>query len=171
MSSSASSPAAFVVAPAVIKSPNDKRAYRSLVLENGLRVVLVEDPDSKIAAAALAVGVGAAEDPAELPGLAHFTEHMSMQGSDKFPGDNAYKKYLSTFGGSSNASTSMEHTVYRFGVAEPEEQQRNNNPPRGSAAPGEEEAHAAFRGAHHRGVHQSVARSRNGLERDALSMF
>jgi hypothetical protein len=29
---------------------------------------------------------------------------------------------------------------------------------------------AAFRGAHHRGVHQSVARSRNGLERDALSM-
>ena len=69
MSSSASSPAAFVVAPAVIKSPNDKRAYRSLVLENGLRVVLVEDPDSKIAAAALAVGVGAAGDPAEGPGV------------------------------------------------------------------------------------------------------
>lgn len=51
----------------------------------------MHDAETKKAAAALAVGTGAGSDPAHLPGLAHFTEHMSMQGSDLFPGDNTYK--------------------------------------------------------------------------------
>jgi hypothetical protein len=65
--------------------------FSNFIKGNGLRVLLVRDRSTKKPAAALAVGVGAAGDPVELPGLAHFTEHMSMQGSDLFPGDNTYK--------------------------------------------------------------------------------
>jgi insulysin len=56
------------------------------------RFNVLHNKDTKKPAAALAVGVGAAGDPSDLPGLAHFTEHMCFQGSDRYPGDNAYKK-------------------------------------------------------------------------------
>ena len=35
------------------------------------------------AAVAVSVGVGSFSDPAELPGLAHFLEHMLFMGSEK----------------------------------------------------------------------------------------
>ena len=54
---------------AIVKSPEDDREYRGLVLNNGLKVVLVSDPSSDKAAAALDVHVGSMSDPKELPGL------------------------------------------------------------------------------------------------------
>ena len=40
------------------KSPNDKREYGGLILQNGLKVLLVSDPTTDRAAAALDVRVG-----------------------------------------------------------------------------------------------------------------
>ena len=40
------------------------------------------------AVVAVAVGVGSLADPPELPGLAHFAEHMVFMGSAKYPGEN-----------------------------------------------------------------------------------
>jgi hypothetical protein len=37
-------------------------------------------------------------------------------GTEKYPVENHYKQFLSKHGGSSNASTSMETTVYKFDV-------------------------------------------------------
>jgi len=124
---------------------SDEREYRAVMLRNELRVLLVRDADCMKPAAAMAVGVGAGRDPPQLPGLAHFTEHMSMQGSDQFPEDNAYKQYLNKHGGSCNATTSMEHTWYRFTVAE-----EPGGAPVGVVADGaaqEAEATAAAKGA------------------------
>jgi len=56
-------------------------------------------------------------DPHELPGLAHFCEHMLFLGTEKFPDEDEYSKYLSQHGGSFNAFTSSEHTNYYFDVA------------------------------------------------------
>ena len=42
----------------VEKSPEDKRLYRGLVLQNGLRALLVSDPTTDRAAAALDVRIG-----------------------------------------------------------------------------------------------------------------
>ena len=53
----------------IIKSPEDDREYRGLVLPNGLKAVLVCDPSTDKAAAALDVHVGSMSDPKELPGL------------------------------------------------------------------------------------------------------
>ena len=42
----------------VTKSPNDDRAYRGMVLNNGMKVLLISDPSTDKSAAALDVRVG-----------------------------------------------------------------------------------------------------------------
>jgi insulysin len=60
---------------------------------------------------------GFLSDPWELPGLAHFLEHMLFLGTEKYPCENEYNKYLSEHSGSSNAFTAAEHTTFYFDVA------------------------------------------------------
>jgi nardilysin len=68
------------------------------------------------AAAAMVVGVGSYYDPPECQGLAHFLEHLLFMGSKKYPEENAYDKFMSKHGGSDNAFTELEHTVYHFEI-------------------------------------------------------
>ncbi|XP_054736065.1 insulin-degrading enzyme isoform X1 [Anastrepha obliqua] len=101
----------------IAKSEQDTRDYRGLQLENGLKVLLISDPKTDVSAAALAVQVGHMSDPDELPGLAHFLEHMLFLGTEKYPHENGYTTYLSQSGGSSNAATYPLMTKYHFHVA------------------------------------------------------
>ncbi|XP_032356366.1 nardilysin isoform X1 [Etheostoma spectabile] len=159
----------------IIKSPSDPKQYRYIVLDNGLRALLIsdysgpaasEDEDSdegegeeeeeyddesedemedeseeeddddemgsddedddqgkkkkgnaeKQSAAALCVGVGSFSDPSDLPGLAHFLEHMVFMGSEKYPSENGFDAFLKKHGGSDNASTDCERTIFQFDV-------------------------------------------------------
>ncbi|RQM29548.1 hypothetical protein B5M09_000551, partial [Aphanomyces astaci] len=95
-------------------SLQDSRLYRAFTLPNCLEVLLVSDAASEKAAAAMAVQVGHQSDPADIPGLAHFLEHMLFLGTEKFPDETSYKKYLSAHG--NNASTSAVDTNYYFDV-------------------------------------------------------
>uniref|UniRef100_A0A8D1ZKI2 Nardilysin convertase n=1 Tax=Sus scrofa TaxID=9823 RepID=A0A8D1ZKI2_PIG len=70
----------------------------------------------KQSAAALCVGVGSFADPDDLPGLAHFLEHMVFMGSLKYPDENGFDAFLKKHGGSDNASTDCERTVFQFDV-------------------------------------------------------
>lgn len=98
-------------------SANDvKRSYRHVTLGNGLDVLLVSDPETEKSSACCDVRVGSLQDPVEAPGLAHFLEHMLFMGTDKYPVENAYSSFLNEHGGSSNAYTAMENTVYYFDV-------------------------------------------------------
>lgn len=74
-------------------------------------------PQTKKAAAAMCVGIGSFSDPFEAQGLAHFLEHMLFMGSEQFPDENEFDKYMSKHGGSSNAYTEAEHTCYHFEVS------------------------------------------------------
>ena len=47
-----------------VQSPADDKAYRYIQLDNGLRALLISDPDTEKAAAALDVYVGSASNPA-----------------------------------------------------------------------------------------------------------
>ncbi|WP_416398489.1 insulinase family protein [Allohahella sp. A8] len=98
------------------KSPNDSREYRSLDLPNGLQVLLISDPTTDKAAAAMDVHVGSEDDPVDRQGLAHFLEHMLFLGTEKYPDADAYQKYINQHGGSHNASTSLNHTNYFFDI-------------------------------------------------------
>ena len=102
--------------PSPVKSEEDARSYRALRLANGLRVVLISDMASTRAAAAMSVAVGHFSDPPELCGLAHFLEHMLFLGTERYPDEAEYKRYLSKHGGRSNASTNTERTLYHFEI-------------------------------------------------------
>jgi len=101
----------------IAKSAEDHRLYRGLQLDNGLKVLLISDSQTDKSAAAMDVHIGYMSDPSELPGLAHFCEHMLFLGTEKFPDEDEYSKYLSQHGGSFNAFTSSDHTNYYFDVA------------------------------------------------------
>ena len=100
----------------IIKSAQDDRSYKGIELSNGLRALLVSDPTTDMSAAAVDVNVGSAADPRHIPGLAHFCEHMLFMGTEKYPDENEYNRYLSQNGGGSNAYTSGDHTNYYFDV-------------------------------------------------------
>eukprot|EP00923_Selenidium_pygospionis_P057624 GHVN01100854.1.p1 GENE.GHVN01100854.1~~GHVN01100854.1.p1 ORF type:complete len:908 (+),score=81.13 GHVN01100854.1:5876-8599(+) len=101
--------------PAIIKSDSDTREYRYIVLDNGLCAMLVHDKDTDISSASLSVGSGSRDD-GDIPGLAHFLEHLLFMGTEKYPGENDYSQFLAEHGGSSNAYTCYEHTNYYFDV-------------------------------------------------------
>ena len=111
-------PGRLIVHPETLieKSPSDQNLYRALTLPNGLRVLLASDPKSHSAAASLNVHVGHYSDPDDLPGLAHFIEHMLFLGNKKYPEEGHLENFLSAHGGSSNALTSGEDTRYFFDV-------------------------------------------------------
>jgi secreted Zn-dependent insulinase-like peptidase len=101
---------------APVQSPNDDKAYRYIQLDNGLRVLLISDPETEKAAASLDVYVGSASNPPDRGGLAHFLEHMLFLGTDKYPDSGEYATFISEHGGSRNAYTGFEHTNYFFDI-------------------------------------------------------
>mmetsp|Transcript_48832 Transcript_48832/g.140380 ORF Transcript_48832/g.140380 Transcript_48832/m.140380 type:complete len:1013 (-) Transcript_48832:12-3050(-) len=103
--------------PVVEKPQTDHREYGPLVLDNGLRVVLISDCKCDKAAAALSVGVGSLADPKDCQGLAHFLEHMLFLGTEKYPQEDEYNEFLAKHGGSSNAYTADAVTNFYFGVS------------------------------------------------------
>mmetsp|Transcript_36103 Transcript_36103/g.86758 ORF Transcript_36103/g.86758 Transcript_36103/m.86758 type:complete len:835 (-) Transcript_36103:4855-7359(-) len=99
----------------IMKPPADDREYLvDRLEENGLRVVYCSDPSSNEAGAAMDVHVGACSDPVDIPGLAHFNEHMLFLGTKTYPKEDEFETFLSVNGGSSNAYTASENTVYHF---------------------------------------------------------
>ena len=102
--------------PAVIISPNDDREYGLIELENGLEVILVSDPNAEKSAAALSIGLGAASDPEEYPGMAHYLEHMLFMGSAQFPEPDGFMAFTAEHGGMTNAYTGLDITNYMMMV-------------------------------------------------------
>ena len=70
-----------------MKPATDNKEYRAVELSNGLKVMLVSDPTTETAAAAMNIHCGSFQDPLELPGLAHFHEHMVFLGTKKVWGE------------------------------------------------------------------------------------
>jgi secreted Zn-dependent insulinase-like peptidase len=55
----------------------DDRDYRAIRLENQMEALLVHDPQTDKASAALDVNVGNFSDESDMPGMAHAVEHVS----------------------------------------------------------------------------------------------
>ena len=116
MEASSSSSAGAIHYYPLVKSERDQRTYRYLLLPNQLRVLLVSDPATAKAAAALSVQVGANQNPPEREGLAHFLEHMLFLGTQKYPEAGAYQAFIAQHSGSFNAYTAAENTTYFFDI-------------------------------------------------------
>lgn len=103
-------------AGAIVQPPADDRAYRYLELPNGMQAVVVHDPDGDMAAASIDVHTGSLSNPPELPGLAHFLEHMLFTGNEKYAGNSDYFKFITTHGGMANAATDLEVTNFHLKI-------------------------------------------------------
>ncbi|KAF1997039.1 LuxS/MPP-like metallohydrolase [Amniculicola lignicola CBS 123094] len=95
----------------------DDRSYRIITLPNNLEVLLIHDPKTDKASAALDVNVGSFSDVKDMPGIAHAVEHLLFMGTEKYPQENAYNQYLSSHSGHSNAYTASTSTNYYFELA------------------------------------------------------
>ncbi|KAH9928156.1 Metalloenzyme, LuxS/M16 peptidase-like protein [Fomitopsis serialis] len=103
IASTASKPYYMFTMP-IHKSRNDDRDYRVIQLDNGLQAMLD-------------VSVGHLYDPDDMPGLAHFCEHLLFMGTELYPRENEYSEYLAKNNGNSNAFTGTSNTNYYFSVA------------------------------------------------------
>ncbi len=103
--------------PLKILTPSLKDVkFKKLILSNGVKVFIISDKEARQSSAALAVNVGSWNNPEEYLGMAHFCEHMLFMGSKKYPDENAYWKCILDNGGTTNAYTSTDRTVYMFAI-------------------------------------------------------
>jgi len=95
---------------------NSPRKTLKIRLKNGLEAYLISDPEVEQSAASLCVEVGSWSDPENVPGMAHFVEHLLFMGTRKYPAEADFCKYIGERGGEYNAFTSHDRTVYGFSL-------------------------------------------------------
>jgi insulysin len=98
----------------IIKSKNEKRQIKGLILKNSIKVVIVSDPD--IIKSGCCVGINAGYLQDEYEGTAHFLEHLLFMGSKKFKKQNDFLNYIHSNNGESNAYTEMNSTCYYLNI-------------------------------------------------------
>ncbi|MBI5094808.1 MAG: insulinase family protein [Candidatus Hydrogenedentes bacterium] len=97
-----------VCTPAFAKRQYD---FKQITLDNGLRVVTLEDFSCPVVAVQVWYHVGSKnEDPAR-QGFAHMFEHMMFRGTDKV-GPEGHFDLIRKQGGDCNAFTSFDYTAY-----------------------------------------------------------
>jgi zinc protease len=88
--------------------------FASFKLDNGLQVLVHEDPSVDIAVVNILYDVGSRDEQADRTGFAHLFEHLMFGGSQNIPN---YDEPLQRVGGENNAFTSTDVTNYYLTVA------------------------------------------------------
>src|SRR5688500_2644874 len=87
--------------------------FERFVLDNGLVVLVHEDPTTPMAVMNILYDVGARDEDESMTGFAHLFEHLMFEGSKNIPN---YDGPLQKAGGSNNAFTSNDITNYYLTV-------------------------------------------------------
>ena len=97
-------------------SPVYADQVRKEVLENGMTVLVQEMPSSEVLSIDAYIKTGSAvEGEYSGAGISHFIEHMLFKGTAKRP-VGAIAKEVEALGGSINASTSFDYTIYTLNL-------------------------------------------------------
>jgi zinc protease len=83
--------------------------FKEFTLENGLRVIVHEDPAVQIAVMNILYDVGSRDERPDKTGFAHLFEHLMFGGSVNIP---SYDEPLQRVGGENNAFTNTDITNY-----------------------------------------------------------
>ena len=84
-------------------------SYTRFTLDNGLKVIVHEDPSTSLACINILYDVGARDESPEQTGFAHLFEHLMFGGSINIP---SYDTPLQEAGGENNAFTNNDITNY-----------------------------------------------------------
>ena len=88
------------------------RPPRKIILENGLRIVLVRQSSSLAASVLILVEAGSEYEKKRNNGISHFLEHMMFKGTAHRPKPGMIAEELAGLGAQSNAFTGKEYTGY-----------------------------------------------------------
>ena len=103
--------AAVLISMLSALTPIDAAQVEEVVLENGLKILMLEDHKSPAVTFQVWYRVGARNEKDGKSGLAHFLEHMMFKGTPT-TGPEEYSRIIAKNGGRSNAFTSSDVTVY-----------------------------------------------------------
>ncbi len=90
----------------------DTSNYLSFFLLNGIRVVLVENPEMRTERVVVDVDAGAEYDSFE--GTACLVEHLLIRGTQKYPGTPDYREFIRGHGGDRREQTTLSNTTYMY---------------------------------------------------------
>ncbi len=97
--------------PGDLRTGEGRFPFEESVLENGLRVISLEDHSTPIVAVQLWYHVGSKDEQVDRQGFAHMFEHMMFRGTDRL-GPKDHFDYIKRTGGNTNAYTAFDQTVY-----------------------------------------------------------
>lgn len=89
--------------------------YQQHQLSNGLTILAECNPNAHFSAFGFFVKTGARDETPEIGGVSHFLEHMVFKGTPNRSADEV-NELLDEMGSASNASTSVESTIYHAAV-------------------------------------------------------
>ena len=89
----------------------NKIDFKEYDLDNGLHVILHQDNSTPIVAVTVSYHVGSKNEKPDRTGFAHFFEHLLFEGSENI-GAGEFFKYVQNAGGTLNAYTTNDRTVY-----------------------------------------------------------
>ncbi len=82
------------------------------VLADGPRVISARLPGARSVSIAAYVLAGSRQEAVDQSGVAHFMEHITFKGTEAFPSSRAIAEAIEGVGGSFNAATDRESTIY-----------------------------------------------------------
>jgi zinc protease len=85
--------------------------FEEYTLDNGLHVILHNDPSAPVVVTSVMYHVGAKDDAPDRTGFAHFFEHLLFEGTENIK-KGEWMKIVSSNGGANNANTSDDRTYY-----------------------------------------------------------
>src|SRR5688572_30364717 len=90
----------------------DEAPFQRTALPDGPRVISAQLPGSRSLSVAIYVLAGSRLETREHAGVAHFMEHVTFKGTKAYPTTRALSEAIEGCGGSSNAATDRESTIY-----------------------------------------------------------
>jgi zinc protease len=81
------------------------------ILSNGIKVLIVEEHKAPVATFQVWYRIGARDEPSGKSGMSHLLEHMMFKGTSRY-GPSEFSKIVQKNGGTNNAYTTKDHTVY-----------------------------------------------------------
>jgi zinc protease len=88
-----------------------KVAFEEYNLDNGMHVILHNDPSAPVVITSVMYHVGAKDEQPDRTGFAHFFEHLLFEGTENIKRGEWFKIVTSN-GGTNNANTSDDRTYY-----------------------------------------------------------
>lgn len=96
------------------KPVGDNSPFRTMKLDNGLEVIVIEDRTVPLATIDIVVRNGAFTEPDEFAGLSHLYEHMFFKANETLPSQEAFMSRVRELGITYNGYTSTELVNYFF---------------------------------------------------------